>query len=279
MSSSVATGANKIVNPFIAGLYADADGTVGVLDQVNYAITGIHEIYDVTVPYADAVKILNAFTVTDVNGGGASADASVDIKAAKADEFAAGLLAAISGLAGNNGAMYSYLKAQSRAEMVSQLSSDTLADMLEASDLLTYDIVIDASNGASNMYTAIAASGEANKRKALFTQIPKTTADLYLNETTSSLEFLPLKKGDIIAFVFDATIGTYTSGSGAPTQGAEITTTPNDASTASSSLAAPNTYNVGSLILTAPTSRRVAVNVKLGADGDAFTVVDGALTA
>lgn len=299
-----------VVVPFVANLYADASGTVGTLQQVTVSMSGIDEVFNVTVAEADAVKILNAFTITDISAGykeSALAEVKVDMKAAGEANFIAGLAAAVAdnasratslGVSGES--LYAWLKRESRKDTVDLLSYDSLSNLLEASDLLTYDIAVDASGASSNMYDAMNA-GSAAYRKAIFAQIAKANIDAYAapsdgsvqnSEAATGLGFLPLLKGDKLTFVFDVTVGEYGWADAAPTSGAKINSVVNDASTAqpsgdyassainqqagavSSGLAADATdYNGNNaqLIFTTPSKRRIALVVKMSTGGTAFT--------
>ena len=319
---TVETGSTAgVVVPFIANMYVDASGTVGTLQQVTVSMSGIDEVFNVTVSNANAVKILNAFAVTDISAGYAQdprAQVKVDMKGE--GDFIDGLAAAISGTTLATSAsyaaesLYAWLKRETRKDTVDLLSYDSLSNLLEASDLLTYDIALDASGASSNMYDAMNA-GSAQYRKAIFAQISKANIDLYAapsdgsvtnSEAASGLGFLPLLKGDKLTFVFDVTVGEYTMGSDvAPTSGAQINSVANDMSTAapsgahssnsqqsgaiSSGLAATATdYNANNaqLLFTTPSKRRVAIVVQMATGGGAFTksaagvpTVDTTLTA
>ena len=64
-----------IVVPFIAEVAAGASGEIAMLKTSAVSITDIDEIFDYTASVADAVKILNAFTITDADE---NADTLVD---------------------------------------------------------------------------------------------------------------------------------------------------------------------------------------------------------
>lgn len=308
---TVSTGSEGVVVPFVADLYADASGTVGTLQQVTVTMTGIDEVFNVTVSDADAVKILNAFTITDISAGYKEdnrAEVKVDMKEAGESNFIAGLAAAIAdnasrattaGVSGES--LYAWLKRETRKDTVDLLSYDSLANLLEASDLLTYDIAVDASGAASNMFDKMV-EGSAAYRKAIFTQISKTNIDEYAapsdgsvqnSEAATGLGFLPLLKGDKLTFVFDVTVGEYTMNSDvAPSSGAKINSVVNDASTAApsgdyassgtnqqagaiSSGVAPDAtdYNGDNaqLLFTTPSKRRIALVVQMSTGGAAFS--------
>lgn len=304
--TSISTGTGQVVVPFVAEMYADASGTVGTLQQVSVTMAGIDQIFDVTLANADAVKILNAFAVTDASAGYAeSAFADVTVAMKSKSDFVAALA---SGIADSANGFYTWLKAEARKDTVDILSYDTLVNMLQASDLLTFDISIDASGAADNMYDAMD-TGSAAYRKAIFTQIAKSTVEAYLepgngtnanDEAVTALGFLPLLKGDKLAFVFDVTVGDYAWDDNAPVVGAVINSVVNDASTSNvsgnlssgvdqavgtnastSNVATGSAYEQGGaqLTFTTPSTRRVAFRVTLGDSGSGAFTVSGALGA
>lgn len=301
---SISTGADRgVIVPFIADLYADASGTVGTLQEVAVTMTGIDQIFNVTLSAADSVKILNSFQIADTDSG-AAAGVSVSMKGEA--NFEAGLIAALNGSTAStvdSRSLYAYLKAESRKDTVDILSYDSLANLLEASDLLTYDIAIDASGGASNMYDAMN-NGSAQYRQAIFKQIPQSNVEAYITPsdgTTMNLEdigglaFLPLLKGDKLTFVFDVAVGEYAWDNTMPTTGAKINSVVNDAATAAWAAAnyssanlpsgavtatnATSTYSGEKLVFTTPSKRRVAITVQFASGGGAFSLADETLTS
>ncbi len=311
VSSNGASG--EYVAPFIASLYVDASGKVGVLEQQTVTITGIDSIFDLTATEAQSVKLLRAFKVTDLNAdvaapswgaaGTVSADIQVDMQ--NGADFRAALTDVI-GMQGltadhNNGitnyeTLYKYLKREAHKDTVDLLSYDSLANMLEGSDLLEFDIKVDASQGAQSMWDAMNSSAKAEARRAMFTQLPLSNVHEYLNpsdgvngghqEEVRILNFLPLLKGDKLSLVFDVTVGEYSFDSVAPTSGAEMYTATQDAGaplanpsvtaadpsgTISGVSATTNTYSKGKLTFTVPTRRRIALRVQMSTGGVIFT--------
>ena len=314
---------SQLVVPFVAAMYADASGQVGVLQRENVTITGIDDVFDICCSVVNAVKILNAFSVRDEDQKGmlglsaevsVAFDASSNFLAALADIIADGdLNGAAKDAAGK--ALHAYMREETHADLLATLAHDQLANMLEASDL-NVEIALDASSGATNMTSALAASsGNAPQyRKALFTQIPEYTVEQYLRvsngsdasgvEDVSGIRFLPLLTGDVMAFVFDVTVGEYAMGSNAvPQHNANMqrvfrdansvypTGTANGGWNASNDVAfnadasggyvnqAVAPYTNGGLTFVAPTKRRIALKVHLGdkdcATGKVFNLVDG----
>lgn len=301
----------EYVAPFIANLYVDASGTVGVLQQQIVTITGIDSIFDLTVTDAQARDLLRGFKVTDMNAdvsapswganGTVSADVKVDMQNEAAFKAALAQVIADQGLSvaqdNGAGALYKslrlYLKREAHKDTVDLLSYDTLANMLEGSDLLTFDIAVDASQGAQSMWNAMNSGAKAGARRAMFTQLPLENIHSYLTpsdgvnasnqEEVRIMNFLPLLKGDKLSLVFDVTVGEYSFDSIMPTSGAEIYTATNDASGALASISASdpvgtiggvattNSYNSGKLTFSVPTRRRVALRVRMSTGGVIFT--------
>jgi hypothetical protein len=294
----VDTSNNGVVVPFIANLYADAAGTVGTLEQVSVSITGLDMVFDVTLNETLSKKLLNGFEIHDVSGenfDASAADIEVNMSVSGADGFKEALAAILAeagmdcssqadalytspaGAARYNSAagssLKTYLENQTAKDTVDLLGYDTLSSLLEASDLMSFDIAIDASGGAADMHTKMSHDAATNAdaprfRKAIFAQIPIQNIRDYLLDSSGShthadtveqLKFLPLKKGDKITFVFDVKVGEYVAGEGvngsAPTSGAKITSVENDAAAATSNtnvgganttLGGLSTYNASS---------------------------------
>lgn len=293
------SAAQDYLAPFIASLNVDASGTVGVLETQQVSITGIDDVFEVTLSNANAAKILNAFKVTDQDGsGGTFANIQVDMDASGEDDFKAALAAALDSADlkdASDDSLYDWLKAEARADTITLLSYDTLANMLEASDLTTFDIAIDASGGAADLHGKMDASGNADRRAALFRQIARAEIESYLvpsdgsgasMEAVTELGFLPLKKASKLTFVFDSTVGDYSGAPSAPTSGALVTPVSSAALTnavsgsgvvPASIITASNQGQIAtSLTFSTPTRRRVAVTLVLGDGVGTFALAGGA---
>lgn len=295
-ASSVQTdGANGVfIAPFIAELNADASGTVGVLQQTTVLITGVDKVIDVTVNETHAKNILKLFEVVDMDSSANKwADVSVNVVGSE-QNFKDALAAAIDDVSSGSTStvfkgvtrygMYGYLYAESYQDTLDQLSYDTLANLLEASDLMTFGIDIDAIGGAKNMYDAINAGSPLN-RKALFTQIDEARVEQYLiasdgsgasREGITKLAFLPLLKGDKLVFVFDTKVGDATA---AYSSGARMTREVNDNSSAANisgsgitGTAEGTNYSNDTITFTKPSTRRVALQIALTNGSGAFGV-------
>jgi len=225
---------SELVVPFVAAMYADASGQVGVLQRQDVTVTGIDDVFDVNCTLAQAVGLLNAFSVTDVDHNGMlglSAEVAVGFTDAAFSSALAEIIAYAD--AGNSADatpkdLHTYLHDETHADLLAALAHDALANMLEASDL-DVEIALDASSGALNMAAELEGNGScpagnvAQYRKAIFTQIPEYTIQQYLKvsdgsnntafEDVSHISFMPLLTGDVLTFVFDVTVGQYSMGS------------------------------------------------------------------
>jgi hypothetical protein len=247
---------SELVVPFVAAMYADASGQMGVLQRQNVTITGIDDVFDVSCTVAQAVGLLNAFSVRDMDQTGlyglsaeiavGFTDASNSFSNALAEIVAFADTSANAMDASSTG-LHAYLTNETHADLLAALAHDALANMLEASDL-TVEIALDASSGGLNMATELAGNGSCPSgnavqyRKAIFAQIPEYTIHQYLKvsdgsnntgfEDVSNINFMPLLTGDVLTFVFDVTVGQYAMGSRTmPGHGANVQRVFRDANT------------------------------------------------
>lgn len=308
---STDAAAQTYVVPFIANMYANADGAANVLQRANVTITGVDETFDLTLSAEDSVKLLNAFHIYksdagDVDGvldtsAGVTVDmiGEVDFKDAlrSALENALSVNAHLPVNSADPAAQCSiaaYLKRESYVDTRDQLAYDTLANLLEASDLASFNMTLDVSGAALNMFDAMNGSG-ANApryRRTILTQLPESNIEAYLKpkdtlnggnaEDISGIKFMPFISGDKLYFVFDAVVGEASADPTtgllpAPTSGALITRQVGDADYADkvqvgaagmagiASLAknAAEYANGASLTFSAPTKRRVGISVQV----------------
>lgn len=304
VSSHVITdsSAGFIVAPFIASLYADASGTVGVVQQSTVEILDIDRIFDLSLNAYESAKILNAFVVTDLDLDGtvdpsghvsvtmATGAAVVDFKAQLAAAIADAEMKDASGTSLTN-----WLKEEAKADVTSLLNFDTLANLLEASVLSTFDIALDASGGADSMHTVMGANEAEARRRTLFTQLNESRVEAYCTvadpsgfatalERVKKINFLPMVAGDTLALVFDVLVGDYTAGVGVngnvPNVGANITRSIVDAAPTGTGSGANGAdsyviggngfgYANGTITISKPTMRRIAVQLHLGEGGPA----------
>lgn len=296
-SSHVITdsSAGFIVAPFIARLCADASGTVGVVQQSTVEILDIDRIFDLSLNAVESAKILNAFVVNDLDLDG-SADPSGHVgvtmaTGAAVNNFKAQLAAAIASGSMNDASgtsLTNWLKAEAKADVTSLLNFDTLANLLEASVLSTFDIALDASGGADSMHTVMGAEGAEARRRTLFTQLNESRVEAYcvpsdgsnsLLDRVKTINFLPMVAGDTLALVFDVLVGDYTAGEGVngadPSVGAKITRSIADAALTGTGAGANGAdsyviggtgfgYANGTITISKPTMRRIAVQLHLG---------------
>lgn len=308
---STSAADHQYVAPFIAAMYADASGSVGVLQRANVQITGVDETFELCLNAAESVKLLNAFRVhkSDVHGDGidgvldTSAGVTVDMR--EPVNFKAALRAALDSAMSTNEHMpvdgeqvaakrniADYLKRETYVDTREQLAYDTLANLLEASDLASFHMTLDVSGAAQNMYDQMNGTGvnAPRYRRTLFTQLPESNIESYLQpadsinagnaEDITDINFLPFRSGDKIYFVFDAVVGEASADADglllAPTSGAAITREVKDADYAdkvqvgSAGMAglaslAKNAAEYANLSLTfnAPTKRRIGVAIKV----------------
>jgi hypothetical protein len=310
---------NKIyIAPFIASMYAAANGEVGVLQRANVQITGVDETFDLCLSAEDSVKLLNAYRVYKEDAGeidgvlDTSAGVVVDMRSADvAEMFRAALRTGLESALSTGDHMpvgaeqvaakriiADYLKRESYVDTRDQLAYDTLSNLLEASDLMSFNMALDVSGASADMYNKMNDSGVGSNapryRRTLFTQLPESNTEDYLApkpegalvdnlnaEPVTDINFLPLRSGDRIYFVFDATVGETSMGVesgvlGAPTSGASITREVKDATYAdkvqvgSDSMAGlasigknGTQYAGASLTFSAPTKRRIGVSIKV----------------
>lgn len=318
----------KYIAPFIAQMVADAAGTVGVLQRAAVTITGVDETFNLVLSEADSVKLLNAFRVykTDnlsANDGvltDSSAGVAVDIISSREVDFKAALRAALDsaksdgqhysvGLADSgeasdlsNCSIENYLKRETYIDTRDQLAYDTLANLLEASDLASFTMQLDVSGAAKNMYDQLNGSGvnAPRYRRTIFTQLPESNTEDYLlpkptgdlsgnmnAEAVTDINFLPFRSGDRLFFVFDAVVGAAgIDGNGmftAPTSGATIDRVLQDADyqnkvqVGSEGMAGLATLNANAgaeyagqadtVTFTAPTKRRIGVGIQVAKGG------------
>jgi len=292
---STSASAGRFVAPYIATMYADASGEVGVLQQTTVTIVDIDRVFDISMNATEAVKILKGFVVRDEDASGSITDLSANVSVNMADtsgNFIQTLAAAIASAElkdGSGASLADWLKAEAQADVTKLLSYDTLANLLEASVLSSFKIALDASDGAADMWETISDGGAA-RRRILFTQLNESRVEKYAltsadgldasNERVNVLNFLPLVKGDKFVMVFDVVLGQYTTAGSAPTVGAFIDRVSKDAGPAYASAGyiiggnVTGNFDTAGLTIAKPTLRRVAIQLALGTDGTAGDAFD-----
>lgn len=301
------------VAPFIARMYAGASGEVGTLTQTTVTIVDIDKIFDVTLVDASASKFLGGFAVrdVDVSMGDAGITGDIDPSAhvivtlrAGADKgnFQDALRFALNNAKAGADSISDYLKTETQADVTRLLNYDGLANLLEASVLQRFGILVDTSNGSTDMWNTMNA-GTAGQRRALFTQLTEGRVEKYATvsddgvyisrERVALMNFLPLLKGDTLALVWDVIVGDYSAATNvAPTNGSVITRRAGDYApgTTGAYAADPAVENYiiggtnlaqfndtnGSVTISRPTLRRIGLRIKFekstGAAGDAYGV-------
>jgi hypothetical protein len=338
-AQAVATSlADKLfIVPFIADLSVDASGTIGTTRRADVTITNIDALFDVSMGLVDSVKILNAFYIkdSDSNFSKISTDSSsgtiVDVfdpTSAQGVNLRTALFNAVTTslsrvedtyeiVGGNVGdkarrGVADYIRFQGYSDTLRDLKQDTLAGLLEASDLNSYTVAIDFSGGAYNMVEKMSAEQgnplaiPGKYRRAIFTQLPESNLESYVYpdasgsdlamEDVSGVGFLPLLNKDKIVFVFDVTIGEVTGKSGnywdEASTGAKMSRVvidryplPLDGAAKTNTLggiidvnADASQYADGSLTITRPSVRRIAIRAEMGTGAGgklAFRLSDG----
>jgi hypothetical protein len=265
---TVTSSANNFVSPFIAVLDASGSATLTqvALAQKVVSIAGIDETFAVSLSDAEAIALLNAFTIS-----GAGADLAVAVT----DALVSPLTSAINEARASNMSIAAWLNSKLNEDLVVHILST-----LKVSVDVSSSVVVDAASGANNMKTGLAASSDV--AESLYLQIPQATLNLYKEATAPfnpTVGALPVKKGDVLNFVFDVAAFTIT---------AAVTSSTSNASNAGPSNANPNNVVDGAPGATdsapsAPyefdsqtleysnTPYRVCVAITLGAGSGAFT--------
>ena len=326
LTLSTSAADKTYIAPFIAQMNADAAGTVGVLQRAQVSITGVDETFDLCLSTTESVKLLNAFNIFKSDSGAIDGvldtSAGVTVNMREPINFKAALRAALEGAMSTGLHMpvdaeqiaekrniTDYLKRETYVDTKDQLAYDTLANLLEASDLASFSIQLDISGAAANMFDAMSKTAEeapnaARYRRTLFTQLPELNVELYLApkagdlsgnynaEDVSGINFLPFRSNDRLYFVFDAVVGETSANAetgiyDAPTSGAKIDRVVKDtdfaskvqvgsdgmAGTASLSAKASEYANGASLTFSAPTKRRIGVAIRVAKDQASTTAI------
>jgi hypothetical protein len=334
----VSTAPHVFIVPFIADLSVDAEGEIGVTKKADVTITNIDAMFDVSMNAAQAVKLLNAFYIKDSdsdfskNATDASSGTIVDVfgpGSEKGDDMISAIRFAITNALSVSTyqavgeektsvarrSVHEYVRYQGYKDTLDSLMSDTLAGLLEASDLNSYDVVVDNSGGAYKMDELMSAEpDDATKtpgkyRRSIFTQLPESNIEAYIHannadnstalsvEDVSGLSLLPLLNKDKLVFVFDVTIGEVTSMGGnywtPAVNGAAMSrvfidrySLPDQAGKVNTLgglvdvTATDSEYADGTLTVTRPSKRRIAIRAEVNtgaADvmGKAFNITDG----
>ena len=231
----------SIIAPFLGAANGTSGAGVGVLEVEQVVYAGIDAVMSVNLPEADAVSLLNSFSVIERNGNPfvtkdytGDVTPAVDVDFSTAGGFATVMRKVLRDSTESSPATHSsvttYFNEQMRLELNAVLSSTGLLDMLEASNVNSVSVVLDISSGADDITGKMAGSvGDSayvasvpNRRRLFASQIPLATwakylklgqvtvdgndatlAGDYTEEGRTRLDFLPLKGGDSITFVFD----------------------------------------------------------------------------
>jgi hypothetical protein len=259
--------------PFIADMAVDANATIAVTQQADVTITNIDALFDASMNLADSVAIMNAFSVidSDFNGTKNATDASsgsiVNV-AEVGTERGDALWVAIRHMLDqclsaetfqavglettdvNHRTLKEYIRYQGYSDTKANLMMDTLAGFLEASDLNTFEVTVDASGGSFNMVELMSDEPQTHNnlsttvstapqkyRRSILTQLPESNIEKYIfpdasgsilgMEDIDRIEFMPMMVDDKLVFVFDLTLGEVNPGAGSydwaiPTKGTQL---------------------------------------------------------
>ncbi|NBR60802.1 MAG: hypothetical protein EBT86_03965 [Actinobacteria bacterium] len=293
MSISTATG--SYISPVLATLSASASKSVNyeVLQQEVVTIADISQTFTVTLTDASSVAILNAFSVSDVDASdGTDASANADVSFNSTDDFVAAIKYALQNSVNGTGVDISgYLfgagtgnvDARLNTEIKRVFMNDNFPNILATFARNSLVLNVDYSGGATNMTNNIAAAND-NTRRYFLTQLPTQNVRAYQVDASADvvndLGFLPLLKGDKLTFVWDATVSLSAStAAGQPTQNDGTTGLSNPVSDSASNRVDLSNIGTTSYAALSSVTRRIAVEIKLGAGGTKWTVTNGKLTA
>ena len=229
------TSRAAILSPMAGSMEISSNASIGVAEKQELAFVGIESILEKTLSVAESIKLLSCFTVDEANTVLSGANANNEVDANTTPMYDVGLsnetdfttiLKSLINTASQRDANHgpssavgdnvsSVLGDGLREYLNSLLASNGLLDLLEASNVLNIQVELKDTEGAKDMYDVIrgntsrVTSPDAKAKRRLFlTQIPKATLDGYLfrgtgNESIKHIDFLPLKGGDSMTFVFD----------------------------------------------------------------------------
>jgi hypothetical protein len=220
-STYVSNDSVAVVAPFLAAAAGTSTAGIGVQQANEITFTGIQAVFEKILDEESAVKLLNSFRVKEENGSALAPDSSsnttplfnvdllnkADFKSVlesiltSADEVYGSANLSLNGVTKK---VKEYLQEEMRVQIVQQLSSSNLSDMLEASNVSAVNVTLGYTTGATDMADKISAATDeaAAKRKLFMTQIPKTTLDAYIPEAATEIGFLPLRGADSITFIY-----------------------------------------------------------------------------
>ena len=215
-------GRTAIIAPMKADMTGDSEGKIGVALEQQVAFAGIHAAFEAVFDEAASIKLLQCFTVEEKNTGLGTNDNPVDqaplldvtLESGKEADFKASLVALFNNAiakaqwapSGSVGQKVEDLFQDAMVESIkTALKGNDFLDILEASNPMAVAVTLQKEAGATSMYGKISASGAttAAKRRLFLTQIPLPTLNGYLVLEADKANYLPLKAGDSMTFVFD----------------------------------------------------------------------------
>ena len=297
--STITTNAatNLFVSPFIAALTATANKTVDfeIIQVETVSIADINETFSVTLSDADAVKILNAFSVADPDlSDGTDATANAEVGFTNTADFRSAVQGAlVDSLSDTSVDISGYLfgagvgdvDARLNAEIKSAFFRDSFPNILATFSRNALTLSVDNSGAANNMGEAIA-NGSEDVRRYFLTQLPTGRVSAYQldgsADVVENLSFLPLLKGDKLVMVWNATVNlSATAGDTTQRDATGALTSPVSDTTADRVVAGGAPVIVPTYAALASVSRRIAVQMTLGSGSVPFAVdnATGKLTA
>jgi len=277
MPVSISTASDRVVCSQIVTMGITGSAEYNVLQEESVSIAGVDYEFTASLSDASAVDFLKCFGVTG-NGPNDGFAVSFSNKPTLHGFIQGAIMDATRALTGANADntdentdlvnCSATLRNDLWNELQAKLGLDGLLNTVEDLNVSNVQVTLDASGGAWNMVNGL--DGSQDDLNLLYTQIPQTTLNLYITDVSSNENatgnYLLMKKGDRITFVFNVSWSSTVSVSvtqdditqGAP--GADVTT----GNVASSYL--PN----GAFSAYAPTNKRCAFTITLGAGGGAF---------
>ncbi len=221
-----------ILSPMAGTMDVTSGAVVGVADQQQVAFTGIESILEKTLTLEESIKLLSCFSISEKNTAPADGNDATsnlapvyDVNLGNETDFKSILVKLFEEATQVNGETVSsgdtasaMLSDNVRSYLNSLLASNGLLDLLEASNVMSISVDMKKAEGALDMYevirgnraTRVDANAARAKRRLFLSQIPLSTISGYIKEGTQDLDFLPLKGGDSMTFVFDITVAAPT---------------------------------------------------------------------
>jgi hypothetical protein len=264
------SSASNYVCPFIADMDASGEANIAYVQQHIVSITNIDYEFDATLSAENTAKLLNAFTVSGTGpdstgnlGAGDASGSQFNVTLSSASHLQDVLQAVINGAEADvatNGdkTATSQLKDDLVTALKAVFNSDDLINTVENYNGIS--VTIASAEGAAAMASGL----DDDFCKLLYSQIPKTQLNVYMDTSENQLtDALPLQGGDVISFVFDVALGAVT-----PTvqRSAVGATAPAAGETDATVTESAGDYN-GTTLYWAGQSKRIAFNLTMEGSG------------